>query len=96
MVLMIYRINLLTNMNFFATLVSTLLLKQNFSIFQSQKESIMKQAVKKAGIKKILPTDKVNASASASKTSKVDNANMPNVQKAIPLSRFLEASCDCV
>jgi hypothetical protein len=56
----------------------------------------MKQAVKKAGIKKILPTDKVNASASASKTSKVDNANMPNAQKAIPLSRFLEASCDCV
>jgi len=71
-------------------------LEQNSSDFNSQKESIMTQAVKKVEATEVV-SSKVPSTVDSQKSNsvKVQEATVLQLDRSKNLSRFLEASCDC-
>lgn len=74
-----------------------MLLKQNFSDFNSQKEkkSIMKTAIRKTDLNKVSHLD-TSAAIKSNQSGKTKEARLLDLEKTKIFNRFIEASCDCV
>ena len=70
-------------------------LKQNFSLFNSQKERTMKQAVNKAEPIKA-STDVAVTKTKVQQTNKTETSRLLKLKETNLFNRFLEANCDCV